>query len=216
MVVAKGYAVVGCELPVALAENGVLILGAVPAIRQWRQALNRCLRGWVGGQELGQVQEHDVLNGIPLSVIVEKKESLVLHNWTAGTAAKLVEVIWGSRPGWNGNLVDHIIGIERFVTVEPETRSVQLVGPGFRDHVDNGAARPAELCGVSIRIDLKLLDGILAELKGRSPGTGAPGRLTEEGVVIISAVDNEAIHCSALTGEADVAGAHIASHARRE
>ena len=37
--------------------------------------------------------------------------------------------------------------------------------------------------------------------------------MTEEGVVVIGAVDDKTVHCSALSGKTDVARANVASHA---
>ena len=93
---------------------------------------------------------------------------------------------------------------------------MQIIRAGFGHHVDDGAAGPAKLRRVSIRVHLKFLYRILAELEWRTAGSGTSGGLAEECVVIVCAIDDQAVHRSALAGKTDVAGADIASHAGRE
>ena len=55
-----------------------------------------------------------------------------------------------------------------------------------------------------------------AELVRRAARAGAADRLAEERVVVVGAVDDEAVQRAALAGEADVAGAHVGRDARRQ
>ena len=88
--------------------------------------------------------------------------------------------------------------------------------PGLGDDVDHGAAGAAVLGRERVRVDLELLHRVLAELVRRAARAGASGRLAEERVVVVGAVDDEAVERAALTGEADVARADVARDTRRE
>ena len=51
---------------------------------------------------------------------------------------------------------------------------------------------------------------------GARPEPVRPSGLAEERVVVVGAVDDQAVERAALAGEADVAGAHVARDAGRE
>ena len=84
------------------------------------------------------------------------------------------------------------------------------------DDIDDGPTRPAELRGIAVGVDLEFFHSILAELIGRAAGPGPPERLSEERIVVVRAVNDQTVQCPALTGEADVAGAHVSCHSRCE
>src|SRR5260370_3017939 len=67
----------------------------------------------------------------------------------------------------------------------------------------------AELGGISVGIDLKFLHGVFAELVRSAARPRAADRLTEKGVVIVGAVDDEGVKSAALSGKADIATANI-------
>src|SRR5437867_11039029 len=121
-----------CQLPIGFAKKRVLILCSVPTIRERSEPLNGALRGSVVGRCGRQVQKHDVLNRVALTVVVTKEKRLILDNRAAHASTKLVEVVWRPASRRCCNLVDHVVSIQRFVTVKPETSSVKFVSSGFR------------------------------------------------------------------------------------
>src|SRR6266404_8740109 len=90
-------------------------------------------------------------------------------------------------------LVDRVVGGKPAVTEEPEPGAVKLVRARLCDHVDDGPARVSQFGGVSVRIHLKLLDSVLAELIRSASRTGASGGLSEESVVVIRAVNGQRV-----------------------
>src|SRR5262245_54696979 len=110
----------------------------------------------------------------------------VFLNRPADAAAELIKVIRRLRAVLD--LVDHIIRIERLVSIELEYRTVEFVGAGLGHHVDHGSTGPAILGGIAVGVDLKFFHRILAELKGSTAGSRSSGRLAEEGVVVVGAI----------------------------
>src|SRR2546426_3447357 len=127
MVVSNGHAMIRGELPVGFSEKRVLILCPVPTVRERPKALNGTLCGSVTRCRGRKVQEHDVLNGVALPIIVDKEKGLLLNDGPACAGAKLIEVIRRLQSGWHGDYVNHIVGIKRFVAVEPEAAPMQIV-----------------------------------------------------------------------------------------
>src|SRR5262249_24913024 len=93
---------------------------------------------------------------------------------------------------------------------------MKLVCTRFRDDVHNCSAGPPIFRGVSVRIDLKLLHRILAELKWCAAGTGSAGSLAEESIVVVRSIDDEAVECPSLSGKTDVSGTNIAGDTWRQ
>ena len=76
-------------------------------------------------------------------------------------------------PHADPGLMPVFVGVERRITVagtqgliaeEPVRRPAQVVGPASGDGIDDAADGPSELGGVSRRLDLKLLNRILADV----------------------------------------------------
>src|SRR5439155_450692 len=84
-----------------------------------------------------------------------KEKRLILDNRAAHASTKLVEVAWRPASRRCCNLVDHVVSIQRFVTVKPETASVKFVRSGFRHNIDHSTASAAELGRIAVRIDLR-------------------------------------------------------------
>src|SRR5205085_1251043 len=113
------------------------------------------------------------------------------------------------------SLRDGIVRVQSLVAEELEEAAVEGVRAGLRDDVYDRAARAPELGGEAILVDLKLLHGLFTELVGRAHAA-APERLTEEGVVVVNAVNLEAVECAALPADGEVAAARVAYDAGRE
>src|SRR4029453_18795330 len=135
----------------------------------------------------------------------------VAHERPADDAAELIVVIRRLRPVVQ--FVYRVGRVEILVTVELEDGSVQLVRAGLGHDVDHGPAGAAVLGGERVRVDLELLHRVLTELIWRAAGPGASGSLTEERVVVVGAVDDQAVERAALAREADVAAPDIARDA---
>ncbi len=79
-------------------------------------------------------------------------------DWTADTEAELIAFEVGER---SAVLVsEKRIGVKVGVAEEFVEASVELVGAGLIDEVDDAAAAASEFGGVGIGLDLELLDGI--------------------------------------------------------
>ena len=93
---------------------------------------------------------------------------------------------------------------------------MKFVRPGARDNVDDRATGTTELRREAVLVDLKLLHRFFGKLVWRA-NTAAPESLTEEGVVVIHAVNLKIIKSSLLAADGDVAAARaVYHHARRE
>ena len=93
----------------------------------------------------------------PKALIVQKKESAVLHNRAAQRASKLVQMQarFGERC-----LVKEVAGVEHIVAEEFIHRSMQLVGARLGDQVDHGAGVAPIFRGERVGLNFELLNGI--------------------------------------------------------
>ena len=110
---------------------------------------------------------------LPLAVVGEEEERLVLLDGTAQRAAELVDA--EGRAGRIGrrDLVGVGVRVERLVAEELEGRAVEVVGARLGHHVDHRSARAPVFGGVGVAVDLELLHRVLAELVGSAAGAGA-------------------------------------------
>src|SRR5688572_28537868 len=91
-----------------------------------------------------------------------------------------------------------------------------FVSAGLGDHIDDGTAGTAELSRKAVLIHLKFLDRLYRKLVWRAR-TGAAERLAEESVVVVGAVDLQAVESSLLSSNRQVACARwFAHHSRRQ
>src|SRR6185437_11528953 len=110
---------------------------------------------------------------------------------------------------------DRIIRVEGLVAEILESTTVKFVRAGFGDDVDYRPTRTSELRRKSILIHLKFLHGLFRELI-RWPHAAATKRLAEEGVVIVNAIDLQAVESAALSAYREIAAPRIAHDPRRE
>src|SRR5271165_1131659 len=68
---------------------------------------------------------------------------------------------------------------------EIEIASVELIGAGFRDHVDDRASGSSQFCAVGVRGDPELLHNFIRELVRSAIAAAC---LREEGIVVVSPV----------------------------
>src|ERR1700722_18904809 len=87
---------------------------------------------------------------------------------TAGGTPKLIAVEAGARQVIA--VVEVVVGVESAVAIELEYVSVEAVGSGLCDYVDDVTAAPAVLRGEGIGLDLELLD----VFDGRNVDNAAP------------------------------------------
>ena len=211
MVVPQRQAVGRVQLVIGLDEEHVLVLRLVPAAGKRLQLGNGGLRVGIGGCARRQVEEHEIRQRVPLAVIVREEEIAVLAQRSPEQAAELIVVI--RRFGSSLQLVDQVDRVQRLVAIELEELAGRRVRARFGHHVDYRTAGPAVLGRVRIRVHLELFHGGRAELVGGAARPGAADRLSEERVVVVGAVDDEAVEGAALAGKADVAGTHVGSDA---
>src|SRR5262245_15609952 len=102
------------------------------------------------------------------------------------------------------------IRVHSLVTVKVESGSVKFIGPAACYDIQYTAAGPADFRGKSIGIDLKFLDGSLAE--GRRTESRATGGLAKEEIVRVCAVHQHRIIRAALAAECEVPSASRVSH----
>ena len=93
-------------------------------------------------------------------------------------------------------------GAERTVAEVVERGAVQVIGAGFGDDVDDGAAGASLLGAVGIGGDAELLHDFGGELVGSAIASASLG---EEGVVVVAAIDQEAVLESANAAEGKIA-----------
>ena len=162
------------------------------------------------------VWRQNLILRIALAVEVGEEEQLVLLDWSADRAAELIEVIRVHREP--GAIIGERIGVHPLVAVEPEYRTVEVIGPGLGDDVDGSPAGASDFGRVVVGVHLELLDGVLAE--GVRTEAGSASRLSEEEIVGVAAVDQQSIRRATLAGEGQVAAAsrvlHDAWRQRRE
>src|SRR5262249_37941826 len=92
-IVSRGDLIIGVKLVIDLAEINILIEGAVVIADAWLQVIYG--RYLIGSGRRGQSDQHGISGRIPLAVVVEKEEKMVLDDRTAHAAAKLIEVVSG-------------------------------------------------------------------------------------------------------------------------
>ena len=91
------------------------------------------------------------------------------------------------------------------------------IGAGLRDHVDDAAARASDFGRVAVGVHLELLHRILAEAVRIPARAAAAGGLSEEYIVAVGAIDQEAIRGAALATEGKIAAAgRVANDAGRK
>src|SRR5581483_3553539 len=78
------------------------------------------------------------------------------------------------------------------------------------------AGGPPEFGREAVGVDLKLLHGVLAELVRGAARPGAAERLAEKEVVVIHAVNLDAVERALLAAEGEVAAARVAHDAGRQ
>src|SRR5262245_1604579 len=98
-------------------------------------------------------------------------------------------------------VVAQAVGVERSVAEEVEGRAMKFVGAGLGDHVDRAAGGPPELGREAVGVDLKLLHRVLAELIGGSARSCAAQRLAEEQIIVVHAVNLDAVERTFLPAE---------------
>ena len=91
---------------------------------------------------------------------------------------------------------------ERTIAQIVERCAVHVIRAGFRHHVDDRAARASLLGAVGIRRDAKLLHHFGGEMIGRAITSA---RLRKECIVVVAAVDQEAVLKSANAAEGKIA-----------
>src|SRR5437660_8955703 len=149
-----------------------------------------------------------------MSVVIEEEKEFFTDDRATDISSELVEVIWRFAKAFN--FVDGVVGIQAPVAKEFKGRAVEIVGAGLGDDVDHGTARAAECGGIGVGIDLEFLHRVFAELVGSAARSRAADGLSEEGVVVVRAINNEGIESAALSGKADVAAAHVEGDAWSE
>ena len=136
-------------MPVRLAEINILIETTGPggASRQQIGASGGDI-GVGGRRGTSADRENQILGDVALAVVVKKEEKTVLENRAAEIPAKLVEMV--GLFGLALRLGDRIGGIETAVTEELKTCAMKMIGAGFGDHIDDGAACVTVFGGVGI------------------------------------------------------------------
>ena len=97
---------------------------------------------------------------------------------------------------------ERVGGAECAVAEDNRTGAVRWLEPGFRDDVDDGSAGAAEFGAIGVGGDAKLLHGFggeIVRLAVASAGLGV------EGVVVVAAVDEEAVLESSNAAEGEIA-----------
>src|SRR5262249_26667237 len=98
-------------------------------------------------------------------------------------------------------VVAQAVGVERAVAEEVEPHAMKFVGTGLGDHIDRAAGGPPELCREAVGVNLELLPRVLAELIRRAARSRAAQSLAEEEVVVIHAVNLDAVERTFLPAE---------------
>src|SRR5579875_446776 len=91
------------------------------------------------------------------SLIIAKTEELVLDEWAANGEAGLIAVQRRIRAGRSSEKAIAGIRIKLAAAIEPEGRTMNLVGAALDGCRDNGPARPAILCWRYAGIHLELV-----------------------------------------------------------
>ena len=202
------------QLVIGLDEVHVLVLTADIVLRvRLEDVVAALIVGRRDRDRSAAADDDGIRQIVALHVIVDEEEVLVVLDRTAGGKAVLIEVIGTLRA--IVDLVDVVVRVVALVAQEVEERAVEIVRARLRHDVDDGATGAAVLGRVGVVVDLELLYRVLRELVRRAAGAGAAEGLAEERVVIVRAIDDERVERAALSGEADVAGAHVLHHAGR-
>ena len=82
---------------------------------------------------------------------------------------------------------------------------MKVVGSALGNYIDHAAGRPSNLRSVPVARHLELLNRILAETVGITPGSTTACGLPEKDIVGIRTIDQQTICGSALSAEADIA-----------
>ncbi len=202
------------DLPVHLGQEDVLVPRLLVAVVLRADRGEPRLGVGIRGQVPGEGEDDVVGDVAPLAVVGGEEERLVLDDGTAERGSELVDVVGRPGPDGTGGLVRVAVRVQVLVPVELEHRPVEVVRARLGHDVHDGASRASVLRGVGVPVHLELLDRVLAELVGGAAGAGAPEALAEEGVVIVRAVDHDAVERPALAREADVAGTGVARDPR--
>ncbi len=131
-------------------------------------------------------------------VLIEagEEEDAVAAEWAADGRAKLVLLAGGL------DVQEGVAGVEGAVAEVIESGAVKFVGAGFGDDVDHGAAGASGFGGDGIGRDAEFLDYFIRKLIRRAISAAGLG---EEGVVVVSAVNQVAGLEAANAAECEVA-----------
>jgi len=145
----------------------------------------------------GAVEELDDIGNVEVVLIEtgEEEDFVFLEGTADGASALLLAAV-----GLEGH--KGIGGSETAVANVIEAGAVPMIGAGFSDNVDDGAAGASEFGTVRIRGDAEFLHDFVGELVG---GAIEAASLGEEGVVEVAAVDEETVLESAEAAEREIA-----------
>src|SRR3989441_7715595 len=151
---AHGHKLIRSQMPICLAQVNVLVNPARPGgvprleIAASSRHVRVCRRSGAAADRKDKIRR-----SVPLPVIIEKEKELVLDHGAAYVSAELIEMIRLLRLALR--LGDGVEGVQRAVTIEFESRTVERIRAGLRDHVDHGAPGVAVFGGVRIGVHLK-------------------------------------------------------------
>src|SRR5262249_51651178 len=138
----------------------------------------------------GQVEKNTVRDITSQAFVVNEEEQPVPTNRTAQRGAKLVEM--KRALGQTIKLVDWIVGVHGLVAIEPEPRTVKIVGSRFRYRIDYAPTSPAEFSGISIGVDLKFAHCILTDVIGLAAiEDEAVLGLSPERIIVVDAIQQQ-------------------------
>ena len=145
----------------------------------------------------GAVEEFDDIGNVEVVLIEsgEEEDFVFLERTADGASALLLAAV-----GLEGH--KGIGGAESAVADVIEAGAVPVIGAGFGDDVDDGAAGASQFGAVGIGGDAELLHDFVGELIRRAIEAAGLG---EEGVVEVAAIDEEAVLESAKATEGEIA-----------
>jgi hypothetical protein len=156
----------------------------------------------------------DVRQILPLAVVSAEEEGAIFDDGAAEAEAELVDLLRRSLVAVEPSPAVEVrallsldvrrVGVQRLVAEILEDAAVEIVRARLRDDVDDRAARAPELRRKAVLVDLKLFHRLFRELVGRAHAR-ASERLTEEGVVVVRAVNLQAVQSSLLAADGEVA-----------
>ena len=159
------------------------------------QVRQRCLLVGRGCSWWCYGKKHEIRERVALAVVIKKEERPIANDWPADISPELVEMI---------GLLGATLSFD------------DAVGAGFRDHVDHRPTRVPEFRGIGVRIHLKFLHRVFAELVGRAARPRPAIGLPEERVVVVRSIHDEGIESAALARKADVPATNVECDAGRE